>query len=156
LGGVTYTVVEASVPELTDLLSDMSAYVEVLPHARDARLVGTLGADRLVEIRQGTSFVEAAYTLRMRPDDDKRRVRFWLDRSRHHDIEDAWGYFRVDPLPPSADGSPRVLLAYGILVDLGPGLMRDFFESRIQASMLTVPERLRLYAQARFRGRRRA
>jgi hypothetical protein len=49
-----------------------------------------------------------------------------------------------------------VLLAYGILVDLGPGLMRDFFESRIQASMLTVPDRLRLYAQARFRGRPRA
>ncbi len=156
VGGVSYAVVGASVAELTALLNDMSAYTQVLPHARDAKLVGKLGGDRLVEITQGTSFVQTAYTLRMRADDDSRRVRFWLDRSRPHGIDDAWGFFQVDPLPEASDGSPRVLLSYGILVDLGPGLMRDLFEARIQASMLTVPERLRQYATLRFRGRRPA
>jgi hypothetical protein len=155
IGGVTYTVVEASASELTSLLSDTAAYREVLPHARDARLVGAVDGDRLVEITQGNALVQAAYTLRMRKDDDGRRVRFWVDRSRPHGIDDAWGFFRVTPLPDAPDGSPRVLLAYGILVDLGPGLVRDFFESRIQASLLTVPTRLRAYASLHFLGRRR-
>ena len=156
IGGVTYAIVDASADELLQLLADMSAYTEVLPYARSAHLVGKAGADRLVEITQGTSFITAAYTLRLRADDEKREVRFWLDPSRPHGIDDAWGYFRVKALPASPDGSPRVLLAYGILVDLGPGLIRDFFESRIQASMLTVPERLRQYASLRFRSRHRA
>jgi len=156
VGGVTYTEVNASVSELTALLADTSAYKQVLPHARDAQLVGMADKDRLVEITQGTALISAAYTLRLRTDDDHLRVRFWLDRSKPHGIDDAWGFFRVEPLADAADGSPRVLLAYGILVDLGPGLMRDFFENRIQASMLTVPERLRQYASVRFRSRHRA
>jgi hypothetical protein len=156
VGGVTYVVVDASLDELTALLADPTAYRQVLPHARDARVLGYEGEDRLVEITQGTALVQAAYTLRMRTDDDKRRVRFWLDRSKPHGIDDAWGFFRVDPLPSAADGSPRTLVAYGILVDLGPGLIRDIFEARIQASLLTVPQRLREYASLRFRGRPRA
>jgi hypothetical protein len=151
VGGVSYTVVDASARELTGLLGDVSAYIAVLPHAKSATIVDRIGDDTLVEIRQGTGFVEAAYTLRMRLDADGRRVRFWLDRSRPHAIDDAWGYFRVEPIQDKSDGGPRVLLSYGILVDLGPGIMRDFFESRIQASMLSVPERLRRYAFTRFR-----
>jgi len=156
VGGVSYAVVDASVDELISLLGDMTAYTQVLPHARNAKLVGHRDGDRLVEITQGNAMVQAAYTLRMRTDNDGRRVRFWIDRSRPHGIDDAWGYFRVDPLPAGKDGAPRVLLSYGILVDLGPGLIRDFFEARIQASMLSVPERLRQYATRRFRARGRS
>jgi hypothetical protein len=156
VGGVSYAVVHASVPELIEVFRDISAYREVLPYARAARLVGNVGSDQLIEISQGTAFVEAVYTLRMHMDADQRRVRFWLDPGRPHGLDDAWGYFKVDPLPDADDGSPRVLLSYGILVDLGPGLMRDFFEGRIQASMLAIPDRLQRYAAARFRSHHRA
>ena len=156
IGGVSYTLVDATVDELTSLLGDMAAYRQVLPHARDARVVGQAGVDRLVEITQGNALVQAAYTLRMRTDADGRRVRFWLDRGRPHDIEDAWGFFRVEPQPDAADGTPRVLLTYGILVDLGPGLVRDLFEERIRASILSVPSLVRGYALARFRVHPRA
>jgi hypothetical protein len=151
VGGVTYTVVAASVGELTALLSDASAYRQVLPYAREANVLGPDGADQRVEIVEGNAVVQATYTIRLRMDDGKRRVRFWLDHSRPHGIADAWGFFRVEPLASSADGSPRVLLTYGILVDLGPGLVRDFFESRIQAGLLAVPDRLRSYAVRRYR-----
>jgi hypothetical protein len=156
IGGVSYTVVSASVDELTSLLGDMAAYRQVLPHARDARVVGHAGVDRLVEITQGNALVEAAYTLRMRTDNDGQRVRFWLDRGRPHGIEDAWGFFRVEPLADGPDGGPRVLMTYGILVDLGPGLVRELFEERIRASILSVPSLVREYAWNRFRGRPRA
>ncbi len=156
IGGLTYTVVDASIGELTGLFDDASAYRQVLPHTRDARFVGHDGADRLVEIHQGNAIVQAVYTLRMHDQEGPRSVRFWLDRSRPHGVADAWGFFRVEPLADAADGSPRVLLTYGVLVDLGPGIMRDFFESRIQDGLLSVPERLRAYAALRFRGRPRA
>ena len=156
IGGLTYTVVEASIGSCTGLFNDSAAYRQVLPHTRDARFVGHHGPDRLVEILQGNALVQAVYTLRMRDQESPRSVRFWLDRSRPHGIADAWGFFRVEPLADAADGSPRVLLTYGVLVDLGPGIMRDFFESRIQDGLLSVPERLRSYAAVRFRGRPRA
>ena len=156
IGGVSYTVVEASAPELTALLADTAAYRHVLPHARDARMVGREAGDRLVEITQGNALVQAAYTLRMRTDEGGQRVRFWLDRSRPHGIEDAWGFFRVKPLDAAEDGSPRVLLTYGILVDLGPGLVRDLFEERVRANIFAVPTLVRAYAWTRFRGRHRA
>jgi len=47
-------------------------------------------------------------------------------------------------------------LTYGILVDIGPGLVRDLFEERLREMALTVPQRVRAYALAHFRTRGRA
>jgi hypothetical protein len=34
-------------------------------------------------------------------------------------------------------------VTYGILIDLGPGLLRSLFEERVRQLALTVPERVR-------------
>ena len=38
-------------------------------------------------------------------------VKFWMDRSRHHDVDDAWGFLRVEPMPGG-----RSLVSYGVLI----------------------------------------
>lgn len=175
VGGTTYTVIDASQSELESLLVDMSAYRQLLPRTKQARLVGVNGGDFFVELRQGNSLIETSYTLRVRRESLSSRegdgvatvaspvdvsadhprqgtqYRFWLDRTKPHGIEDAWGYFRVEPLPDGPRGTPRVLLAYGILVDLGPGLVRDLFEEPLRRLALTVPQLMRRYALVHFR-----
>jgi hypothetical protein len=157
VGGVTYTVVDATTSELTTLLEDVRAYRQLLPHTKQARLVGVNGDDFFVELRQGTALLETAYTIRVRREEGGKLFRFWLDRTKPHGIADAWGFFRLSPLQDGATsteglpGGPRVLLTYGILVDVGPGLVRDLFEERLRTLVLTVPQLVRQYALAHFR-----
>jgi len=160
VGGTTYTIIEATRPELDALFVDMNAYRQLLPHTKQARLIGVNDNDIFVELRQGNSLLETSYTLRVRREIEGSQAagsvyRFWLDRSKPHGIEDAWGYFRLEPLADGPNG-PRVLLTYGILVDVGPGLVRDLFEERLRQLALTVPQHLRQYALAHFRPRSRA
>jgi hypothetical protein len=156
VGGVTYTVLDVAPANVSALLEDVEAYRRVLPYTKGARLVGQEpSGDRLVELVQGNALVEAKYTIRVRhepPSGGRREVRFWLEPTRSHEIDDAWGYFRVEPFT-SADGEPHVLLTYAILVDVGPGLVRELFEERVRVAMLSVPQLVRRYvAEGRHPG----
>jgi hypothetical protein len=145
IGGVTYTVVDATAWETSAILDDVASYRRVLPRTKRVRLVGVEpNGDRLIELVQGTALVEAQYTLRVRQYPAEHEVRFWLEPSRPHEIDDAWGYFRVEPLT-SASGEPRALLTYAILVDIGSGIVRELFEDRVRAALLSVPQLVRRY-----------
>ncbi len=150
VGGVSYQIVDAAPDDLSRLIDDVSTWRRFLPKARDVERVGEAGGDPLVEVTHGTPLLQVAYTLRFHREGEA--VRFWVDRSRPHDIDDAWGFLRAEPLPAG-----RTLLTWGILVDMGPGLLRDLFESRVQALALTVPGRVRdVVVQRAARGERAA
>jgi len=136
VGGVTYTILDAGVDDLASLLDDFRSWRRFLPKTRDAQRVGALGEDPLVEITHGSPLVKVAYTLRVHRSGNL--VRFWMDPSRPHDIEDAWGFFRAEPLP-----NGRTLMTYGILIDMGSGLLRDMFEGRVRELALEVPDHVR-------------
>lgn len=145
VGGVTYTLLDATAPETSAVLEDVASYRHLLPRTKRVRVVGVeSNGDRLVELVQGTSLVEATYTLRIQPSPGQREVRFWLEPSRPHEIDDAWGFFRVEPVV-GASGEQRALLTYAILVDVGPGIVRDLFEERVRAALLSVPQLVRRY-----------
>jgi hypothetical protein len=136
VGGVTYTVMDESAADVTGLLGDVRVWQRILPRTRSARVVGAARHGELVELTNGTSIVQATYTMQLQR--DGRVVRFWLDPARRHDIEDAWGFVRAEPM---ARG--RTLVTYGVLIDLGPGIVRDLFEDGVRKLALSVPERLR-------------
>lgn len=155
VGGVTYTLVEASEAQMARLFEDVTSYAQVLPRTLSARRVGPWSATApsapgqvFVELHQGNAVVAIHYTLELVPGPERNTIRFWVDRHRPHEIDDAWGFFRYElvgpPLRPA--GTPTVLLTYGILVDLGPGLVRELFEDRVRAALLNVPQRVRSYA----------
>jgi hypothetical protein len=150
VGGVTYTLVDATPDEIDALLDDMRAYQKVLPRTKQARLVGRNDADAYIELHQGNAIVDATYTLRVRR--GRNEARFWLDATKPHAIADAWGFFRYEPVT-DASGAPRVLLTYGVLVDLGPGLVRELFEDRVKVALLSVPRRLQVYVTENVRAR---
>ena len=145
IGGVTYTVVNASGAEVSAVLEDVSSYRRVLPRTKRVRLLGVEpNGDRLVELVQGTALMDAEYAIRVRHYPARHEVRFWLEHSRPHEIDDAWGYFRVEPFA-GPSGEQRTLLTYAILVDVGPGIVRDLFEERVRTVLLSVPQLVRRY-----------
>jgi hypothetical protein len=118
-------------------------------NARIARDAGHAGGDALVQATQGTALVQATYTLRLHL--SGREVRFWMDPRRSHDISDAWGFLRAVPL-----GDGRTLVTYGVLIDMGPGLLREMFEERGRDLALSVADRVRGYVLQRNAAGRRA
>ncbi len=136
VGGVTYAVVDARADDIAAVIDDFGAWRRLLPKTEETRYVGSKEGDAFIEVTHGSALVHVTYTVRVRR--EGRVVRFWLDASRPHDIEDVWGFFRTDALAGS-----RQLVTFGILIDMGTGLLRDLFEGRVRQMALTVPDRVR-------------
>ena len=144
VGGVTYSILNTTPEALFSLLDKVDAYVEVLPRTKYAEKVAGPAPDLFIELHQGNALIDAAYTVRIRKEPEKKRIRFWLEPSRPHAIDDAWGFFRYELLAKE-NGESRILLTYGALVDVGPGMLRSMYEDRVRDAMLRVPENLRRY-----------
>jgi hypothetical protein len=153
VGGLTYTLVDATPDELMTVLEDVGNWKNLLPKTKSATVVESKGLDTFVELAQGASLATAKYTIHLRRAPRDHTVRFWLDPSRPHAIDDAWGFFRAQEAPPSKDGAPRTLLTFGILVDTGPGIVRSFYEERLRSTMMGIPQVVRQYVLANVRRR---
>lgn len=143
VGGVGYVLVRAEPYQVFEVLNRVDTLAQILPGTRSTRVVDRAGGLVRVALQQGNSVVSTSFTIvfQLEPsgrDDDPRIVRFWLDPSAPHGIDDAWGFFRATRY----DGS-RSLISVGALVNLGPGVVRMLFEERIQRSILRTPNRIR-------------
>jgi hypothetical protein len=150
VGGVAYTVLDCTPDEVAQVVYDLGVWKRLIPRVRDVRTIANKGNDPRVEVVHGNSFISVKYSMRVRR--DGRMVRFWMDPSMPHDIQDVWGFFRPEALP---DG--RTLVAFGILIDLGDGMLRDLFERNVQELALEIPDNVRTVVVERAaRGRRAA
>jgi hypothetical protein len=144
VGGLAYQVVPAAPQQVMAALLTVPELPRMLPRTKQARLVGAHGNATHVELVSGNSLVEARYTLRLEPDPTHGKVRFWLDRTRLHDIADVWGYFRAQPY-----GEGHTLLTVAVALDVGDELVRFLFEDRIQRIILSAPRQIRDYLEPR-------
>lgn len=141
VGGIAYAIIQASPSTVMAVLGDVSAYKDILPLARDAREVGKRGHDSLIAIRHASKIGDVAYTLRVRRESAK-LVRFWVDKDRPHDLDDAWGYFRVEP---TGDGA--TLLTYAAVMDIGSGITQMLFAEKVRKLAMGTPALVRQYVQ---------
>lgn len=139
VGGVSYALVGVGLSDVAALVADVKSYTSFLPLTHKARLVGENAGDRFVEMTSGTSMVKVQYTLRFRRSEPG-LLRFWLDPSRPHDVPDAWGFLRWQPVETPA--GPRLLLTCGILAELPDDLTRELFGDRVQGALLSVLPRV--------------
>jgi hypothetical protein len=144
VGGIAYTLVRAEPRQVFEVLNQLGTLSEVLPRTRNTRIIDRSGSNRVrVELEQGNSVVSTTFTVFFQlepPEDahDPRVVRFWLDPSEPHSIDDAWGFFRA-----TRYDEQHSLVSVGALINLGPGVIRMLFEERIQRSIMRMPNRIR-------------
>ncbi len=137
VGGVSYQIVRASPPEVLAALLTVELLPRLLPRTKRARRVAGAQSGARVELVQGNRWVDATYTVVLARDGDD-SVRFRLDGTRPHDIEDVWGYFRAQPF-----GESHTLVTVAVALDVGDGLVRMLFEDRIQRVILSAPAQIR-------------
>jgi hypothetical protein len=141
LGTVSYELVKARPSTIMAAFSETTALSTILPNTKRASLIEATEQHLRVELVQGNDWADATYTVYLAAESES-GVRFWLDRSRPHDIEDAWGYFRVTPF----DGS-RTLVTVAVAVDIGSGLFRRLLTGAVQTCILTTPDYIRRYSE---------
>ena len=142
VGGVAYQLVRASPEEVLATLQSTESLPQALPRTKRARLVTAEGRHARVELVQGTSVAEATYTVHLVRDPVDDELRFWLDHARPHDIADVWGYFRVRRFDRE-----RSLITVAVALDVGPGLVRLFFEDKIQRLILATPRHIKDFVE---------
>lgn len=146
-GGIAYGVIDASPAEVIRALLDVSAYRALFPVTLEAKEVGHKGDNRLVFFRHGGRLGSASYTALVRRESPS-VIRFWLDPDSPHEVEDCWGYFRVQPFAEN-----RTLLTYAAALRLEFGVIRLLFSEKIRSFALDTPLRVQRYFARSIPGR---
>jgi carbon monoxide dehydrogenase subunit G len=142
VGGLSYSIVRAPASTVLVALSSIDALPQALPRTKSARLVDVQGSEALVELVQGKGALEASYTVRIERVPGRSELRFWLDPTRPHDIEDVFGFFRVEPF-----GDGKSLVTVAAALNLGPGVASLFFSDAIERTVLSAPRQIRDYVE---------
>ncbi|HET9957813.1 MAG TPA: hypothetical protein VFQ61_25120 [Polyangiaceae bacterium] len=145
VGGLAYQVVRAAAPAVMLELTDLSNLQSMLPNTLGSRVVARDRDIVRVEVEQGVRPFVARYTIVMQPA-TAGEVRFWLDKTAPHDIEDVWGFFRVTPF------GKHSLLTVATAIDLGSGLVSALFKERVRALALRSATSIRDFVEPRCSG----
>ncbi|MBP9114353.1 MAG: SRPBCC family protein [Polyangiaceae bacterium] len=137
IGGVVYAIINASPTTIQSMLTHPDQFRKLLPMTKSAEWTPLRErAGHSIRIHQGNALFDVAYTLDVTQ--ERAGLRFALNPSQPHDLRDAWGFVRLEPLDEQ-----QTLVTFGLMVQLGSDLLANLFEKRIQRTLSTLPSRLR-------------
>lgn len=148
IGGTSWQVVDLPVDAAWRAVRDTARYDRMLPLVDQARVVEESGNRRTVHIHQSHSMVTVEYYMNMEYDDVGKHAVFRLDERRENGLRAGWGFVQVRPY---ADG--RTLMAWGIMADVGTGLVAGFLRPTVHEWMLRVPEIFKRFVEGDGRAR---
>lgn len=136
MGGSSWQVINAEPETVWRALLDTPRYHKMMPEVLEARLVRSDASHRTVFMRQGARGVlEARYYLKVNVYEDRKDITFAVDDQKpHHLLKAAWGFYTVRPYK-----SGKTLLAYGVMADIGEGLLAGVMRSDVHEWMLRTP-----------------
>lgn len=143
IGGVAYALARVPAPFVLAMMRDVATYKRILPMTLEAKATGQKGKDKLVYFKHGDG-TTAAYTMRVRDADGEGVIRFWMDPAFEHEIDDIWGYLRIEALGPEA-----CLVTYAVLCDLGL-ILRVAFGEEVRSFALKTPGNLKTIAESEY------
>jgi hypothetical protein len=148
---LAYQKLRTSRERLARAMTEPSAYTTVLPRTLEAHVQRRRGETTWIGLTQGNGFVQLRYVMQVEPSEDRSLYRFWIDERYPHDLDDAWGFLRLEALAGSRglreDQVGDYLVTYGLVFDLGGGILQSMFSQRILAVLRTIPERLKRYVE---------
>lgn len=142
IGGSAWQVVDRPVAVTWRALCDAENWHRMLPATEDASVVAHRPGQRTVRLRHSAGFLHASYHLQLTYDHGQREISFRLDQQRRNDLRAAWGFLSVRPFE---DESGRSLIGWGVMADVGGGMLGGVLRGQVHEWMLRVPETIRTY-----------
>lgn len=144
VGGVSYLIVDADGDRLSALFRDPARWAQILPRVRGAQLISIEKSGHAhVRVTHSLGMFSGSYEVILAFSDHGHYGQFWLNKNVENDLVDGWGFIRLTPLP-----NHQTLVTWAVLFDVGDGVMRTLFESKMQRAALDVPRRLSHVAAA--------
>ncbi len=142
IGGTSFQVVDVP-PELAwRALHDAGRFGEMLPGASESRQTFHRGNDRGVFVRHGEGAVSAEYRLRLNYIEPSRVMMFQVDERSPGALRAGWGFLKVQPWSAN-----RTLLSFGVLADVGDGMLAGALRPRVHSWMLRVPQTMKRFLE---------
>ncbi len=139
VGGLAYLVIDRTPEQLSNIVRDVDRFRELLPACIEAKLVSVSpGGVARVHLVHQLGPISGGYTMKIAFTEGGMLGRFWLEHDPGGALDDGWGFVRLTPI----DDGAHTLVTWGVLFDLGPGVLRALFEGRIQKAALAYPRRL--------------
>jgi carbon monoxide dehydrogenase subunit G len=144
IGGTSYARVQRPRHEVWRAVHDVGSWHSMLPQTSDTHLDSAAGQEELVGVEHRYGLVTATYTLRVRFDEQARRVSFEIASERPHDVRAAHGFLEVHAWP----GDPSsALIVWAVLADPGGNPLVSMLEDEVQQWLLRVPSTMRGYLE---------
>jgi hypothetical protein len=147
-GGIVYRLCLASVDSVMARAADPADYPGILAWTREARVLTQSGRDMQVYLRHDVGSISASYVLLVRRE-SQGLIRFWVDPSQPHDLDDGWGFLRVEPRPRElflgslAKSITHIsLLTWGVLLRIDSDELRLRFSEQIRRGAMETPARI--------------
>jgi len=148
IGGASFQVIDLPRDAIWRALSDPRAYRHMLPQVQSSEQVAQVATTRTIRLHHHRGVIDVNYCLQMTFQERDGLVLFQLDDSRPHDIRAGWGYIRVHPW---SEG--RTLVSFGVLVDVGEGLLAGLVRPTFQEWLLKIPLTMKWYVEGSGRSR---
>jgi ribosome-associated toxin RatA of RatAB toxin-antitoxin module len=132
MGGASWQLIDSPPEVVWQALLDTPRYPRFLPQVEEARLVSQSGAKRKVFVRHG-GLAAASYYVSLQVENPLRDIRFKIEQGGAIGVRAAWGFYN---LRPHGDGT---LLAFGIMADIGDGLLTALVRPQVHEWMMKVP-----------------
>lgn len=133
MGGSSWQLIDSPPEVVWQALLDTPRYPRFLPQVAEARLVKQAGGTRQVFVRHG-GLASASYYVSLRVESPLREISFRIEESGAIGVRAAWGFYSLRPY-----GHGRTLLAFGIMADIGGGLLTAIVRPQVHEWMMKVP-----------------
>ena len=145
-GGSGYTVIDAPVEKVWEVLTTWKNYTEIFPYTKECSPISTKGNRTLLKMVTGHPIVSVQYYLNVEANKSEKTLQFELVTNYPHDLDMLKGFWRLFPQPGG-----RTLAAYvvstrapsGLVVLVGPELAREAIQM-----LLSIPGNVRKWMEA--------
>ena len=148
MGGTSFQVIDRPADEVWRALQDTAHYRHMFPQLEAAEVVAEDDSSTVVRFEHAAGPIHASYHLRLRFDEETRDISFDLDQERGGDLRAAHGFMTIRQYPRD---EARTVLTWGLLADIGDGMLLDMVRGEIHRWMLRVPTTIRTYLHGRGR-----
>ncbi len=142
IGGTSFQVVDVSPDLAWRALHDARRFGAMLPGASESRQTFHRGNDRGVAVTHGSGAMTAAYTLRLNYIEASRVIMFQVDDRNPGALRAGWGFLKVQRWQ-----SNRTLVSFGVLADVGDGMLAGALRPRVHSWMLRVPQTMKRFLE---------
>lgn len=150
-GGIVYQMYPGRTGDkVMEVAGDPATYTRIIAKTLEARALARIGRDMQVYLRQGEGVLSFSYVVRVRQESSS-LLRFWVDLSQPHDLNDGWGFLRCKRWVPPTFKFPNVsrnpdvplmVLTWAVLLRLDAGTLLSRYTEDIRRGVMQTPRQL--------------